>query len=238
MINGYTVDHGWKVIDDDEWWWFGYDLFLQFCVAFGEVLAAPISTGNSHHVGLVFIAMVCRESPHFQTHGSFSVFRMILRWPEMFEAFKSLETGQDSQGECLLLGILNDWPCTHKGCWGTEFWSRPWQQDKTGFTGSRISGRKVTGVGKCPFLGILNITFKYLLEIISPMVGWCSIGTFTNPWSGLSHVPPRNLEHKNSHGFPSILSADPAEVGSSSVSTLMWRATGAMPWPKRHAVFQ
>ena len=39
----------------------------------------------------------------------------------------------------------------------------------------------ITGVGKCPFLGILNITFKYLLEFISPIVGWCSIGTFTNP---------------------------------------------------------
>ena len=37
------------------------------------------------------------------------------------------------------------------------------------------------GVGKCSFLGILNITFKYLLEIISPTLGWCSIGTFTNP---------------------------------------------------------
>ena len=30
-------------------------------------------------------------------------------------------------------------------------------------------------------LGILNITFKYLLEIISPILGWYSIGTFTNP---------------------------------------------------------
>ena len=28
-----------------------------------------------------------------------------------------------------------------------------------------------TGVGKCLFLGILNITFKYLLEFISPIVG-------------------------------------------------------------------
>ena len=40
----------------------------------------------------------------------------------------------------------------------------------------------LTGVGKCPFLGILNITFKYMLAIISPKVGWCSIGTFANPW--------------------------------------------------------
>ena len=40
-----------------------------------------------------------------------------------------------------------------------------------------------TGVGKCPFLGNLNITFKYLLDIISPIVGWCSIRTFTNPWN-------------------------------------------------------
>ena len=38
-----------------------------------------------------------------------------------------------------------------------------------------------SGVGKCPFFGILNITFPYLLEIISPIVGWCSIGTFTSP---------------------------------------------------------
>ena len=29
----------------------------------------------------------------------------------------------------------------------------------------------LAGVGKCPFLGILNITFKYLLEIISPILG-------------------------------------------------------------------
>ena len=27
------------------------------------------------------------------------------------------------------------------------------------------------GVGKCPILGILDITFKYLLEIISPILG-------------------------------------------------------------------
>ena len=39
--------------------------------------------------------------------------------------------------------------------------------------------QRVTGVGTCPFLRILNITFKYLLEIISPIVGWCSIGKFT-----------------------------------------------------------
>ena len=32
----------------------------------------------------------------------------------------------------------------------------------------------IAGVGKCPILGILNITFKYLLEIISPIFGWCS----------------------------------------------------------------
>ena len=30
----------------------------------------------------------------------------------------------------------------------------------------------VTGVGKCPFLGITHI-IKYLLETISSMVGWC-----------------------------------------------------------------
>ena len=30
-----------------------------------------------------------------------------------------------------------------------------------------------SGVGECPFLGALNITSKYLLEFISPIVGWC-----------------------------------------------------------------
>ena len=34
-------------------------------------------------------------------------------------------------------------------------------------------GQNIAGVGKCPFWGILNITFKYLFEIISPIVGWC-----------------------------------------------------------------
>ena len=42
-----------------------------------------------------------------------------------------------------------------------------------------------SGVGKCPILGILDITFKYLLEIISPILGWCSIGTFNDPCSWL-----------------------------------------------------
>ena len=50
-----------------------------------------------------------------------------------------------------------------------------------------------TGVGKCPFLGILNITFKYLLEIISPIVGWCSIGTFTNPCTSRTKRRPCTL---------------------------------------------
>ena len=36
-------------------------------------------------------------------------------------------------------------------------------------------------VSKCPSFWILNITFKYLLEMISPIVAWCSIGTFANP---------------------------------------------------------
>ena len=31
------------------------------------------------------------------------------------------------------------------------------------------------------FGDLFHITFKYLLEIISPILGWCSIGTFTNP---------------------------------------------------------
>ena len=37
-----------------------------------------------------------------------------------------------------------------------------------GFT---MKNAGLTGVGKCPVLGILNITFKYLLVIISPIVG-------------------------------------------------------------------
>ena len=41
-----------------------------------------------------------------------------------------------------------------------------------------------TGIGKCPVLGILDITFKYVLEIIaySKLVGWCEqlYRTFTN----------------------------------------------------------
>ena len=37
------------------------------------------------------------------------------------------------------------------------------------------------GLVNVPFWGSLNITFKYLLDIISPMVGWCSIRTFTTP---------------------------------------------------------
>ena len=44
--------------------------------------------------------------------------------------------------------------------------------------------RVFTGVGKCPVLGIWHITFKvYLLEINPEyIVGWCLIGTVTNPW--------------------------------------------------------
>ena len=38
-----------------------------------------------------------------------------------------------------------------------------------------------TWIGKCPVLGILDITFKYVLEIQSPIVGWCWSWTFTCP---------------------------------------------------------
>ena len=44
-----------------------------------------------------------------------------------------------------------------------------------------------SGVGKCPILGILDITFKYLLEIISPILGWCEkLGHLMTPviWRG------------------------------------------------------
>ena len=54
---------------------------------------------------------------------------------------------------------------------------------KTGvFPCFSLKHRSLTaGVVKCPILGILDITFKYLLEIISPILGWCSIGTFNDP---------------------------------------------------------
>ena len=42
-----------------------------------------------------------------------------------------------------------------------------------------------SGFGKCPIWGILNVTFKYLLEIISPIFGWCSIRTFTYIYQAL-----------------------------------------------------
>ena len=38
-----------------------------------------------------------------------------------------------------------------------------------------------SGVGKCPFLGILNITFKYLLEFIFSIIGWCETWTSIPP---------------------------------------------------------
>ena len=48
----------------------------------------------------------------------------------------------------------------------------------------KVTNNTIAGLGKCPILGILNITnfFKYLFEIISPIFGWCSTRTFTNPW--------------------------------------------------------
>ena len=56
------------------------------------------------------------------------------------------------------------------------------------------------GVGKCPILGILDITFKYLLEIISPILGWCSIGTFNDPCYPSSNVHGTGTTY--GHGTP------------------------------------
>ena len=41
-----------------------------------------------------------------------------------------------------------------------------------------------TGVGNCPILGILDITWKssHLVDHIPIMVGWCPMGTFNDPW--------------------------------------------------------
>ena len=50
-------------------------------------------------------------------------------------------------------------------------------------TGGKKQGKNKgnTGVGiDVPFWDLFDITFKYLLEIISPIVGWCLAGTFTN----------------------------------------------------------
>ena len=49
-----------------------------------------------------------------------------------------------------------------------------------------------TGFGKCHILGIWNIIFNYLLEIISPVFGWCPIRTFTNPCHKI-HVSNQTL---------------------------------------------
>ena len=46
-----------------------------------------------------------------------------------------------------------------------------------------------TGFGKCPFLGILNITFKPLLgETKTSIVGRYLIGTFTTPEDTPEHI--------------------------------------------------
>ena len=57
------------------------------------------------------------------------------------------------------------------------------------------------GVGKSSFWGILNSSFKHLLDIISPVVGWCEKhnGTFTNPhqaWSQCGNS--RTIHHGGS----------------------------------------
>ena len=43
------------------------------------------------------------------------------------------------------------------------------------------------GVGKSPDLGILNITLKYMLDMISRTVGWLASGTLANPIQPLPH---------------------------------------------------
>ena len=81
----------------------------------------------------------------------------------------------------ILLGIqvmpLNLWPCPGR----TGGLHRLWHC-RLGFL---FQDADRTGVGRCPVLGeILKITWKSicLLEIIFPVVGWCSIRTlFTNP---------------------------------------------------------
>ena len=45
-----------------------------------------------------------------------------------------------------------------------------------------VNGIDVPGFGDLFHITQTNI-IKYLLDTISPIVGWCSIGTFTNPWS-------------------------------------------------------
>ena len=43
------------------------------------------------------------------------------------------------------------------------------------------------GVRKSPDFGILNITFKYMLDMISRTVGWLASGTVANPIQPLPH---------------------------------------------------
>jgi hypothetical protein len=56
-----------------------------------------------------------------------------------------------------------------------------WRGQLCLWSGSSASLFNATRLNWSRRSGILNITFKYLIEIISPTLGWCSIGTFTNP---------------------------------------------------------
>ena len=79
------------------------------------------------------------------------------------------------------------------------------------------------GFGKCPIWEILNIAFKCLLEMISPVCGWCSIRTFTN-------LPtPENLW--GTFAFPSVLEFWWPSCGQSHCATvpLVWGRT-AVGW--------
>ena len=61
---------------------------------------------------------------------------------------------------------------------------------------------------------VLNITFKYLLEIICPMVGSCLIGTFTNPvYTKLSLV---FMVFKISRAKPLLLANGGIQISSSA----------------------
>ena len=79
------------------------------------------------------------------------------------------------------LPAVYPWLCLWKTCTPCVSWQRSQLRTQDWCNSIMKLCCDYTEVGKCPFLRILIITFKYLLEIISPIVGWCPIGTFTNP---------------------------------------------------------
>ena len=60
------------------------------------------------------------------------------------------------------------------------------------------------------FRVLFHIILKYLLDIVSPIVGWCLIGTFTDPWEKHRYSSPGSRGHfcNGSARFPPIKAED------------------------------